>query len=208
MNTQFITLDGIDGAGKSTSLDTIRQWFEAHQLPVLFTREPGGTAIGEALRQLLLNPETQVNSRTETLMLFAARQQHLDEVIKPALAKGTHVVCDRFTDATFAYQGGGRGLPLADIAVLARWVQQGLEPDLTLLLDIDLAVAQSRLAQNGCQDRFEQLDSAFFERTRAVYLQRAQAQLQHYRIIDSGQSLAKVSTAIHQALNHLFGYPA
>ena len=155
MKAKFITLDGIDGAGKSTNLNTIRLWFEQHQLPVLFTREPGGTAVGEALRQILLDPHTEVNARTETLLMFAARQQHLDSVIKPALAAGTHVVSDRFTDATFAYQGGGRDIPLTDIAVLENWVQQGLHPDLTLLLDIPLTVAQQRLAQNEHPDRFE-----------------------------------------------------
>lgn len=206
MSAKFITLDGIDGAGKSTSLASIRQWFAQHQLPVLFTREPGGTALGEALRQLLLNPDTQAGSRTETLLLFAARQQHLDEVIRPALAAGTHVVSDRFTDATFAYQGGGRGIPLTDIALLEQWVQQGLTPDLTLLLDIDLAVARSRLANQAEPDRFEQLDSAFFERTRAVYLQRASAQPQRYAIIDSAQTPTAVAAEIDQALNQLFGY--
>ncbi|NUE67475.1 dTMP kinase [Snodgrassella sp. ESL0253] len=205
MKAKFITLDGIDGAGKSTNLDTIRSWFEKHQLPVLFTREPGGTAIGEALRKLLLDPATHANARTETLMIFAARQQHLDEVIKPALAQGIHVVSDRFTDATFAYQGGGRGLPLADIAILENWVQQGLQPDLTLLLDVPLTVAQQRLSQNSNPDRFEQLDTAFFEHTRTVYLDRAAAVPQRYAIIDSSLNLSEVAQQLNQALAQLFG---
>jgi dTMP kinase len=205
MKAKFITLDGIDGAGKSTNLNTIRSWFEKHQLPVLFTREPGGTAIGEALRKLLLDPLTRANARTETLMIFAARQQHLDEVIKPALAQGIHVVSDRFTDATFAYQGGGRGLPLADIAILENWVQQGLQPDLTLLLDVPLAIAQQRLNQNNNPDRFEQLDTAFFENTRTVYLDRAAIAPQRYTIIDSSLNLNEVAQQINQALAHQFG---
>ncbi|MCO6504748.1 MAG: dTMP kinase [Snodgrassella sp.] len=208
MKAKFITLDGIDGAGKSTNLETIRLWFEQHQLPVLFTREPGGTAVGESLRQILLNPHTEVNARTETLLMFAVRQQHLDSVIKPALAAGTHVVSDRFTDATFAYQGGGRDIPLTDIAVLENWVQQGLHPDLTLLLDIPLTVAQQRLAQNKHPDRFEQLDSDFFERTRQIYLNRAASAPERYRIIQSDQSLTEVAVQIRHSLSQLFGYSA
>ncbi len=206
MKAKFITLDGIDGAGKSTNLNTIRLWFEQHQLPVLFTREPGGTAVGEALRQILLDPHTEVNARTETLLMFAARQQHLDSVIKPALAAGTHVVSDRFTDATFAYQGGGRDIPLSDIAVLENWVQQGLHPDLTLLLDIPLTVAQQRLAQNEHPDRFEQLDSDFFERTRQTYLNRAASAPERYRVIQSDQPLTDVAAQISHSLSQLFGY--
>lgn len=205
MKAKFITLDGIDGAGKSTNLNTIRNWFEKHQLPVLFTREPGGTPIGEALRELLLNPATHANARTETLMIFAARQQHLDEVIKPALEKGIHVVSDRFTDATFAYQGGGRGLPLTDITILENWVQQGFQPDLTLLLDVPLTVAQQRLSQNSHPDRFEQLDAEFFEHTRAVYLERAAATPQRYSVIDSSLNLQDVAQQINQGLAQLFG---
>lgn len=205
MKAKFITLDGIDGAGKSTNLNTIRNWFEKHQLPVLFTREPGGTPIGEALRELLLNPATHANPRTETLMIFAARQQHLDEVIKPALEKGIHVVSDRFTDATFAYQGGGRGLPLTDITILENWVQQGFQPDLTLLLDVPLTVAQQRLSQNSHSDRFEQLDTAFFEHTRAVYLERAAATPRRYSVIDSSLNLQDVAQQINRGLAQLFG---
>lgn len=206
MKAKFITLDGIDGAGKSTNLNTIRLWFEQHQLPVLFTREPGGTAVGEALRQILLDPHTEVNARTETLLMFAARQQHLDSVIKPALAAGTHVVSDRFTDATFAYQGGGRDIPLSDIAMLENWVQQGLHPDLTLLLDIPLTVAQQRLAQNEHPDRFEQLDSDFFERTRQTYLNRAASAPERYCVIQSDQPLTDVAAQISHSLSQLFGY--
>ena len=204
MNARFITLDGIDGAGKSTHLAAMRQWFAQHNLPVLFTREPGGTPVGEALRALLLNPATQANLRTETLLMFAARQQHLDDVIRPALAAGTHVVSDRFTDATFAYQGGGRGLPLADIAALEQWVQQGLQPDLTLLLDIPLAVSLQRIECHRSKDRFEQENADFFNRTRAAYLQRAAAAPARYAVIDSNQDKAIVSAEIDTALQRLF----
>ena len=123
MQAQFLTLDGIDGSGKSTHLETMREWFERRGMPVLFTREPGGTPLGEELRRLLLSPDSRVGLRTETLLMFAARRQHLEDVILPALDKGIHVVSDRFTDATFAYQGGGRGIPAADIEVLENWVQ-------------------------------------------------------------------------------------
>ena len=204
MNARFITLDGIDGAGKSTHLAAMRQWFAQHNRPVLFTREPGGTPVGEALRALLLNPATQANLRTETLLMFAARQQHLDDVIRPALAAGTHVVSDRFTDATFAYQGGGRGLPLADIAALEQWVQQGLQPDLTLLLDIPLAVSLQRIESHRSKDRFEQENADFFNRTRAAYLQRAAAAPARYAVIDSNQDKAIVSAEIDTALQRLF----
>jgi len=129
MLAKFITLDGIDGAGKTTQLNVIRDWFAAQALPVLFTREPGGTPLGEALRALLLSPATQVSLHTETLLMFAARRQHLDDVILPALARGVSVVSDRFTDATFAYQGGGRGLPDAEIEALENWVQGSLKPE-------------------------------------------------------------------------------
>ena len=204
MNARFITLDGIDGAGKSTHLAAMRQWFAQHNLPVLFTREPGGTPVGEALRALLLNPATQANLRTETLLMFAARQQHLDDVIRPALAAGTHVVSDRFTDATFAYQGGGRGLPLADIAALEQWVQQGLQPDLTLLLDIPLAVSLQRIESHRSKDRFEQENADFFNRTRAAYLQRAAAAPARYAVINSHQDKAVVGAEIDAALQRLF----
>mgnify|MGYP003582572275 CR=1 FL=1 len=204
MQPRFITLDGIDGAGKSTNLAVIRNWFEQRKLPVVFTREPGGTPVGEALRELLLNPATKASLRTETLMMFAARMQHIEEVIRPALAAGTHVVSDRFTDATFAYQGGGRGVPLQDIRMLEDWVQQGLQPDLTLLLDVPLEVSMSRIAQTREKDRFEQEQADFFTRVRQTYLDRAAATPQRYALINSNQALASVQADIEQALTRLF----
>lgn len=205
MKPRFITLDGIDGAGKSTNLAVMKAWFEEHQLPVLFTREPGGTPAGEALREILLNPATQVSLRTETLLMFAARQQHLETVILSALKNGTHVVSDRFTDATFAYQGGGRGVPLQDIATLEHWVQGDFRPDLTLLLDVPLEVSMARINQTREKDRFEQEAAEFFNRVREVYLQRAAKQPERYAVIDSSQSLDAVKTQIETALDSHFG---
>lgn len=204
MQAKFITLDGIDGSGKSTHLATIKNWFEQQQLPVLFTREPGGTAIGEALREILLNPATQASLRTETLLMFAARQQHLEEVILPALQQGISVVSDRFTDATFAYQGGGRGVPFADIETLENWVQGSLRPDLTLILDVPLEVSMERINRSREKDRFEQEQADFFTRVRAAYLQRAQAAPQHYAIIDSNRELAEVQAEIETILQQHF----
>lgn len=205
MKPRFITLDGIDGAGKSTNLAVMKAWFEKHQLPVLFTREPGGTPAGEALREILLNPATQVSLRTETLLMFAARQQHLETVILPALKNGTHVVSDRFTDATFAYQGGGRGVPLQDIATLEHWVQGDFRPDLTLLLDVPLEVSMARINQTREKDRFEQEAAEFFNRVREMYLQRAAKQPERYAVIDSSQSLDAVKTQIETTLDSHFG---
>ena len=205
MKPRFITLDGIDGAGKSTNLAVMKAWFEKHQLPVLFTREPGGTLAGEALREILLNPVTQVRLRTETLLMFAARQQHLETVILPALKNGTHVVSDRFTDATFAYQGGGRGVPLQDIATLEHWVQGDFRPDLTLLLDVPLEVSMARINQTREKDRFEQEEAEFFNRVREVYLQRANEQPERYAVIDSSQSLDAVKNQIETALDSHLG---
>ncbi|OFO38546.1 thymidylate kinase [Neisseria sp. HMSC075C10] len=205
MKPRFITLDGIDGAGKSTNLAVMKAWFEKHKLPVLFTREPGGTPAGEALREILLNPATQVSLRTETLLMFAARQQHLETVILPALKNGTHVVSDRFTDATFAYQGGGRGVPLQDIATLEHWVQGDFRPDLTLLLDVPLEVSMARINQTREKDRFEQEEAEFFNRVREVYLQRANEQPERYAVIDSSQSLDAVKNQIETALDSYFG---
>ncbi|WP_295846375.1 dTMP kinase [uncultured Neisseria sp.] len=204
MKPRFITLDGIDGAGKSTNLAVMKAWFEKHKLPVLFTREPGGTPAGEALREILLNPATQVSLRTETLLMFAARQQHLETVILPALKNGTHVVSDRFTDATFAYQGGGRGVPLRDIATLEHWVQGNFRPDLTLLLDVPLEVSMARINQTREKDRFEQEEAEFFNRVREVYLQRANEQPERYAVIDSSQSLDAVKNQIETALDSHF----
>lgn len=204
MKAKLITLDGIDGAGKTTQLEVIRQWFAAHGLPVLFTREPGGTALGETLRGLLLDAQGRVSLKTETLLMFAARQQHLDEVILPALAAGTNVVCDRFTDASYAYQGSGRGLGAEAVAVLEQWVQGGLRPDLTLVLDVPLATALARLNAGRDKDRFEREDAAFFTRVRDTYLQRAAAEPQRCVVVDSSRSKETVKAQIEAVLAERF----
>ncbi|WP_107859294.1 dTMP kinase [Neisseria cinerea] len=206
MKPQFITLDGIDGAGKSTNLAVIKAWFEQRGLPVLFTREPGGTALGEALREILLNPATKAGLRAETLMMFASRMQHIEEVILPALSDGIHVVSDRFTDATFAYQGGGRGMPSKDIEILEHWVQGGLKPDLTLLLDVPLEVSMARIGQSREKDRFEQEQADFFMRVRGVYLNRAVACPERYAVIDGNRSVEEVRNSIEKVLDGYFGY--
>ena len=205
MLAKFITLDGIDGAGKTTQLNVIRDWFAAQALPVLFTREPGGTPLGEALRDLLLNPETQVSLHTETLLMFAARRQHLEDVILPALARGVNVVSDRFTDATFAYQGGGRGLSDGQIEILENWVQGSLKPDLTILLDVPLAVSLERIERSREKDRFEQETADFFTRVREAYLRRAAAAPERYAVVDSNRDKAVVRAEIERVLDGVFG---
>lgn len=201
MQAQFITLDGIDGAGKSTNLNVIRNWFDKRRLPVLFTREPGGTPLGEALREILLNPATQAGLRTETLLMFAARQQHIENVILPALKSGVHVVSDRFTDATYAYQVGGRGLDEKRFAALERWVHPHLQPDLTVIFDLDPQVAASRLAGTGnAPDRFEREQADFFERVRNAYLRRAAADPARVKVIDAGQRPEEIRKELEQII--------
>lgn len=204
MTARFITLDGIDGAGKTTQLEVIRNWFARRRLPVRFTREPGGTPLGESLRTLLLHPDTRIGLRAETLLMFAARAQHLEEVILPALAGGISVVSDRFTDATFAYQGSGRGVPEADIAALESWVQDTLRPDLTVLLDVPLAVSLQRIEAGREKDRFEQEQAAFFTRVREGYLKRAAAAPQRYALIDSNRGKEAVRQDIEAVLDALY----
>lgn len=201
---KFITLDGIDGAGKTTQLAVIRDWFAQQRLPVYFTREPGGTILGEKLREMMLDKESKMSVMTETLLMFAARQQHLEDVILPYLAKGIHVVSDRFTDATFAYQGAGRGVSLQKIETLETLVQDDFHPDLTILLDVPLSVSLSRIEQTRDKDRFEQEDKAFFERVRSAYLARAQSDSTRYRVVDNSQDKAKVQLEIEQILERLF----
>ena len=176
----FISLDGIDGAGKTTHLQAIQAWMTQQNLPFVMTREPGGTPLGESLRTLLLDPATHISNETECLLMFAARQQHLQDVIEPALAQGIHVISDRFTDATFAYQGGGRGLPWHKIEALELWVQAGLQPDLTLLLDVPLEVSMGRIEKSREKDRFEQEQAEFFTRVRSAYHQRARTAPERY----------------------------
>jgi dTMP kinase len=194
----FVTLEGGEGAGKSTSRDFIVSLLEEYNVPFIQTREPGGTQIGEALRALLLSKDgTAPSVTTELLMVFAARAQHLHEVIEPALRDGEWVLCDRFTDATYAYQGYGRGFDLGEIEALETLVQCGRHPDLTLLFDIDPQLGMSRARQRAELDRFEEEELAFFERVREGYLSRAEFD-SRFRIIDASQSIDDVQDALRE----------
>ncbi len=194
---QFITIEGGEGVGKSTNIACIESFLQQQAIAYIKTREPGGTPLAEELRQLLLSPrEETVSEKTELLLMFAARAQHLQQVILPALQQGLWVVCDRFTDATYAYQGGGRGLSIEMIAALEALVQEGLQPDLTLLLDVDVSTGLSRLQNRDTIDRFEREEQHFFESVRAMYRQRAQQFPERFRIIDAGQALADVQQDI------------
>jgi dTMP kinase len=198
---RFITLEGIDGAGKSTHVAWIRERL-ATRARIVSTREPGGTELGEKLRELLLHHEMTHDS--EALLMFAARREHVEQVIRPALARGEWVLCDRFTDATYAYQGGGHGVDVARIRELERWVHGDCSPDLTLLFDVPTQVSRERLAQNGrVLDKFEREYAGFFDRVRAAYLDRARAEPQRLRVIDSTQPIDGVRDAIALALKDL-----
>ncbi|MEN2505671.1 dTMP kinase [Stutzerimonas stutzeri] len=193
MTGLFITLEGPEGAGKSTNREYLAQRLRDHGLDVVLTREPGGTPLAERIRELLLTPADEpMNSDTELLLVFAARAQHLAQVIRPALARGAVVLCDRFTDATYAYQGGGRGLAYQRIEQLEQFVQGEMRPDLTLIFDLPVAIGLSRAAARGRLDRFEQEGLEFFEAVRNAYLERARQKPQRYRVIDAGQSLTSV----------------
>lgn len=192
----FITLEGGEGAGKSTQLEAMKDWLISRGREVLVTREPGGTPLGERVREILLQPAGEMTVETETLLIFAARAEHLARVIRPALAAGKTVLCDRFTDATYAYQGGGRGLPRARIAELEGWVQDGLRPDLTILLDLPVEMGLKRAARRGQPDRFEREQRAFFERVRAAYLTAAAREPRRVRVIDASANTREVTQAI------------
>lgn len=193
MNGLFITLEGPEGAGKSTNRDYLADRLRARGLDVVLTREPGGTPLAERIRELLLAPtEEAMAADTELLLVFAARAQHLDRVIRPALARGCVVLCDRFTDATYAYQGGGRGLEASRIAALETFVQGELRPDITLVFDLPVEIGLARAAARGRLDRFEQEGRGFFESVRQAYLQRAAKAPGRYRVVDAAQPLGDV----------------
>lgn len=197
----FITIEGGEGAGKSTMADRIARWLEARGSRVVCTREPGGTVLAEKLRDILLDPNSSgLSGQSELLLMFAARAQHLAELIRPALQRGDTVLCDRFTDATWAYQGGGRGLPRADIAVLERLVHGDLQPDLTLLLDLPVSAGLQRAARRSPTDRFEAESLAFFERVRTAYLERAAAAPQRFAVIDAAGSEEQVWQQVRRVL--------
>lgn len=194
----FITLEGMDGAGKSTHLPTILQLLAQKGREVVSTREPGGTPLGEELRALLLHREMHVE--TESLLMFAARAEHVQRVILPALQRGAVVVSDRFTDASYAYQCGARGLSLAKMQVLEQWVQGALQPDLTLLFDVPVEVSLQRLAQARTPDKFEAQGADFFARLRAQYLARAAAFPQRFRVIDANRPLSDVRESVEELI--------
>ncbi|MGI9320372.1 MAG: dTMP kinase [Thiogranum sp.] len=201
---RFITLEGGEGAGKSTNLDYIQRRLEAAGVLLQVTREPGGSPLGEKVREILLNPEhAAMSSDAELLLMFAARAQHLHQVILPVLGKGGWVLCDRFTDATYAYQGGGRGIDAGRIRLLEDWVQQGFQPDMTLLFDLPVELGMKRAGKRGALDRFEQEQKAFFEQVREAYLDRAGQDPERFRIIDAGQELAVVQQQLDHVIDEL-----
>ncbi|MCO7568549.1 MULTISPECIES: dTMP kinase [Pseudomonas chlororaphis group] len=204
MTGLFITLEGPEGAGKSTNREYLAERLRAAGIEVVLTREPGGTPLAERIREVLLTPGEEVmNADTELLLVFAARAQHLATVIRPALARGAVVLCDRFTDSTYAYQGAGRGLSLERIEALESFVQGELRPDLTLVFDLPVDVGLARASARGRLDRFEQEGQAFFQKVRQAYLTRAAAAPQRYCLVDAAQPLARVQQSLDALLPQL-----
>jgi dTMP kinase len=200
----FITLEGIEGVGKSTQMQFISSEIEDKGFRTLLTREPGGTKLGEAVRNILLNSaDLSILPETELLLMFAARSQHIEEVIKPALKLGTIVICDRFTDASYAYQGGGRGISQDSIKILEKWVQKELTPDVTFLFDADVKTGLTRVASRGDSDRFESEDVSFFNRVRQSYLDRAKADPDRIKLINAEQDITGVQNKILTILNKI-----
>ncbi|MEE9424449.1 MAG: dTMP kinase [Methylococcales bacterium] len=202
---KMITLEGVEGAGKSTQLVNLIDYLQQQDIPVIATREPGGTALGEKIRSLLLIDDgNKMVLECELLLMFAARAQHMQEVIKPALESGQWVVCDRFVDASYAYQSGGRGMDIERIKQLEQWLLTGFKPDLTLLLDVSVAAGFQRIVSRG-KDRIEQESVEFFERVRNTYLQLAQSEPQRIKLIDAAQPVNAVTKQIQSCLNALIG---
>jgi len=200
---KFITFEGVDGAGKSSHLNWFADTLRARGIDLLVTREPGGTPLGEKLREILLHQA--MHAETEAMLMFAARREHIAQVIKPALERGTWVISDRFTDASFAYQGGGRGVPVEKLEQLERWVQEDLQPDLTLLFDIPVEVARERLTKNVAQtnvalDKFEQEKSDFFVKVRNAYLARAQKNPARFAIIHAEKTPDEVKASLEKII--------
>ncbi len=201
---RFVVLEGIEGAGKSTHTAHLASWLEEQGIPVVAAREPGGTALGERLRNILLDPEvTDLSPQAELLLMFAARSASLKEVILPALAKGSWVLCDRFVDSSYAYQAYGRGLPLEHVETLDRQVLGGLQADLTVVLDTPVSVGLARKAGPHDSDRFERESAAFFDRVRTGYLQRAASGGERYRVIDASRSAQEVNRELKGLLQEL-----
>jgi dTMP kinase len=200
MRGRFITFEGIDGAGKSTHLRWAARLLRRRGVKLTLTREPGGTAAGEQLRRLVLGSRRRLHPETETLLMFAARREHLDKVIVPALKAGRWVLCDRFTDASYAYQSAGSGVQWRKVGALERWVQEGLQPDLTLLFDVTPATGRQRTRHRAGADRFEREKSAFHRRVRAAYLRRARENPRRVRVIDGSGSISKVNKTLEKLL--------
>ena len=198
---KFITFEGVDGAGKSTHLAWFTDALRQRGIDLVLTREPGGTPLGEKLREILLHEP--MHAETEAMLMFAARREHLEQVIRPAMEQGTWVVSDRFSDASFAYQGGGRGVSIAKLEQLERWVQDDLQPDLTLLFDIPIEVARQRLASNASLDRFELEQGEFFERVRQAYLARAAKMPQRFIVIQAEKSISEVKQKLSEVISTL-----
>lgn len=206
MQGRFISMEGGEGAGKSTMMSHMAGWLESKGHRVIRTREPGGTVLAEKIRAILLDDEhLTLCSQAELLLLFASRAQHLDELIRPALARGETVLCDRFTDATWAYQGGGRQLPASLIASLEQMVHGDLQPDLTLLLDLPVEVGLERASRRGAADRFEQESVLFFERVRQAYLDRAEVHANRFAVIDAALEPEQVWAQIQSVLERRLG---
>lgn len=201
---KFITVEGTEGVGKSTNMAFIEAWLKKAGKELVVTREPGGTELGEKLRAVLLDAKEQsMCDDTELLLMFAARAQHLQEVIQPALAAGKWVLCDRFTDATYAYQGGGRGIKMSRIAQLEQWVQSDLRPDMTLILDLPVAAGLERAGKRSEPDRFEMEKHDFFNKVRDTYLARAAALPERYHVIDAAPSITEVQQSIQRVLEKM-----
>jgi dTMP kinase len=203
---KFITLEGGEGVGKTTNMAFIKDYLEQHNISVAVTREPGGTELAEKIRQLLLNNKSEIiTEQAELLMMFAARAQHIKHVIEPALAQGKWVLCDRFTDATYAYQGGGRNMKISTIKSLENLVQGTLRPDLTLLLDAPIEIGIARIRKRGALDRFELEKISFFENVRRAYLLQAELYPERIKLIKANQPLADVQRAITEVVRTLLG---
>jgi dTMP kinase len=199
---KFITLEGMDGAGKSTHIPDIVNQIKTYGQTVVCTREPGGTPLAEELREILLHRD--MHAETETLLMFAARREHIEQVIAPAISRGDCVISDRFTDATYAYQSGAKSVPVEKINILESWVQRDLQPDITLLFDVPVEVSLQRLALAREPDKFERESAVFFEKLRSAYLARAKQDPARFRIINGNQALEKVKKEVKVAIEEIF----
>jgi dTMP kinase len=197
----FISFEGVDGAGKSTQLEWVRDFLNEHDVAVTVTREPGGTPLGERLREILLNDNDGMHPETEALLMFAARREHLEQIIAPALARGDTVLCDRFSDASFAYQGGGSGVERAKLELLEHWVHPEIQPDLTLYFDLPIEVARQRVSSLRHPDRFEREGDTYFDRVRAAYLARAKAYPERIRVIDASEAPQTISAKLKDIIS-------